>query len=269
MIPQNSKVRDAMAIENFFPIDILMDLCILCSVQMAIDRLRPLRLLASLAWMQGFTVLAYACGPAPIYLTFLQLPACLIAAAILTGASRLRRMFTAAACIFAVSFAGAGFAAAIHAGKGVKLAASTGGIVLIAILLRSRKPARCRWNIEVYAELCGEHVEFPALIDTGNHLREPVSSLPVLVADTDSILPLAEAAWFHQAEKMRHVRYGALGGGGKCPCFKPDRILMRTPGGNYSPAPECWIAIYPGRIPGRVSALAPPEFADAACSRPM
>ena len=258
-----------MAIERFLPIDILMDLCILCSVQLALDRLRPLRLIAALLWMLGFTAFAYLGDPAPACLAAMQLPVCVVAAAMLTGIRQPRRIFSASACIFAGSFAGAGFAAAMPGGKGCGVAASVGGVLLTAFLVRSRRPACCRWNIEVYAEFCGVHAEFPALIDTGNHLREPVSSLPVLVAGVDSILPLAEAAWLKQPEKMRHVHYGALGGGGKCPCFKPDRIRMRAPGRNYVPAPECWIAIYPGRIPGRHSALAPPEFADAAGSRPM
>ena len=268
MMLQSSKVRDAMAIERFLPIDILMDLCILCSVQLAFGRLRPLRLIASLAWMLGFTVFAYLGRPAPARLAAMLFPVCAVAAAILTGFKRPRRILPAAACIFAGSFAGAGLAAAMPGSRGMQIAASIGGIMLVSLLVRSRRPSRCRWNIEVYAELHGAHAEFPALIDTGNRLREPLSTLPVLIADTESILPLAEAAWRNCPEKIRHVRYGALGGGGSCPCFRPDRILMRLPGGNYVPAPECWIAIYPGRIPGHLSALAPPEFADAAGSRP-
>ena len=252
-----------MAIERFLPVDLFMDFCILTAVQLALNHFRLRRILSALAWMLGWTLFSYLGNVQPTILAALQLPVCLIAARILNGR---QRVFMAALGILAGSFAGAGFASAVNRLPALHIPAAVAGVAIVYFLLRRHGHLRFRWNIQVYAEICGAHAEFPALIDTGNHLHEARSRLPVLIAEADCILDLAEAAWMHRPEEMRHVHYGALGGSGKCPCFHPDRILMRTQHGDFRAAPDCWIAIYPGTIPGRICALAPPEFADAADS---
>lgn len=53
------------------------------------------------------------------------------------------------------------------------------------------------------------------------------------------------------------VGYGALGARGKLLCFKPER-LMASYGDAWMRAPDVWVAVYPGQMPGKVTALAPP-----------
>ena len=54
--------------------------------------------------------------------------------------------------------------------------------------------------------------------------------------------------------------FGGLGGCGTVRCFHPDHVWICR-GGQLIPAPEIWVAVYPGRIPGMQRALAPPSFA--------
>ena len=56
---------------------------------------------------------------------------------------------------------------------------------------------------------------------------------------------------------FRMVGYGALGAKGKLLCFKPER-LMASYGDAWMRAPDVWVAVYPGQMPGKVTALAPP-----------
>ena len=58
----------------------------------------------------------------------------------------------------------------------------------------------------------------------------------------------------------RQVAFGGLGGCGTVRCFHPDHVWICR-GGQLIPAPEIWVAVYPGRIPGMQRALAPPSFA--------
>ena len=111
--------------------------------------------------------------------------------------------------------------------------------------------------------LQGASARFPALIDTGNRLREHASGLPVLIVEERAAGEIAALAGTLSPDQMRPLPFGVLGGTGEISCFRCDEIHILLPGYGKTEAPPCWTAIYPGRIPGGTCALAPPEFADA------
>ena len=104
--------------------------------------------------------------------------------------------------------------------------------------------------------------EVTAMIDTGNRLREPFSDLPVLIVSGRCLTTVIDAVCMDEREVLppgfRVVRYRVLGGGGYMRCFRPERISTLK-GREWIDAPDMWVAIYPGGIPGGLDALAPPS----------
>ena len=104
--------------------------------------------------------------------------------------------------------------------------------------------------------------EVTAMIDTGNRLREPFSDLPVLIVSGRCLTTVIDAVCMDEREILppgfRVVRYRVLGGGGYMRCFRPERISALK-GREWIDAPDMWVAIYPGSIPGGLDALAPPS----------
>lgn len=133
-----------------------------------------------------------------------------------------------------------------------------GGLLILSILLSVRRQRLSTWEVTVSLTFRGKSVSFRALIDTGNRLREPVSGLPVLVAEKSLVDGLIDQD--KDANGRRKVSFGALGGSGTVECFHPDLVLIRR-GDHLVRAPEVWVAVYPGKIPGSSRALAPPSFA--------
>lgn len=129
------------------------------------------------------------------------------------------------------------------------------GLVLVSAILNVRSHRMLSWEVTVLIGLKGRSVSFRALIDTGNRLHEPISGLPVLIAEAGLLSDLPV-----DGLPCRRVSFGALGGGGAVKCFHPDAVLIRR-GDQFVRAPDVWIASYPGRIPGSTRALAPPSFA--------
>lgn len=117
------------------------------------------------------------------------------------------------------------------------------------LTVRSKRIMCCEVRVVLWEGL--RRTGFTAMVDTGNRLREPISALPVLIVE-QSVLPTG----FGESLRHRTVRFGALGGGGTLRCFRPDAIGVDF-GKGLRPAPDVWIAVYPGTMPGRVQALAP------------
>lgn len=259
-----------MAVEAYLPMDLLMDAFILCAVQLALGRFQLRRLVRALALLCAHTLLAAFAGARLNWLRGWQglAVAALLAAALLTGSLRPRRVLEAAACMGVAAAVCAGFAAAADGGPGHFLPCAVAGLMLLLSLLRRRRHIRYRWNIELSLERNGVRENFPALIDTGNRLREHRSGLPVLIVEARAIPHLARLAHGLDPSERRSLPYGVLGGAGELECFLPDRARLRTASGREVDAPPCWVAVYPGRIPGRTRALAPPEFAEAADREP-
>lgn len=133
------------------------------------------------------------------------------------------------------------------------------GLFLLNGLLNARTRRVSSWEVNVCLQFRGQCVSFQALIDTGNRLREPISGLPVLIAESSLLQGLLRDEK-DRPVAYRRIAFGALGGGGTIQCFRPDSILIRR-GDSLIPAPEVWVAVYPGKMPGASRALAPPSFA--------
>ena len=239
------------AIEAYFlPLDIGMDLCILVILQAALDRICFPRLLRAQAALCGFTLLFFALPQWKFLLQWMVFPA---AAAFLLDSLRIRRILEGSAALFCGYAAAAGFCTL----AGRRWTAVLAGLAAFGLLMH-RRHIRSRWNIEITIKKNGNTCRIPALIDTGNRLREHKSRLPVLIAEEDALFPIE----IDPAE-CRTLPYGVLGSSGEIACFRADRIMI-----SGRSAPECWVAVFPGRIPGRIRALAPPEFADCTREKP-
>lgn len=245
-----------MRTNAFFPTDMLMDLGVLAILQLTFGSLRLPRLLAAEAILAGCTFAALRLGSPPA----MHLPVLVICSAVATGARRPWRIAEGAVCMLCAYAAAAGFAALTG---GMILPGALIGSGLLLLLFRRRRHGRYRWNIELYLEKDGLSASLPALIDTGNRLREHRSNLPVLIVEASAMPALARHARGMNPSQLRTLPFGVLGGAGEISCFRPDRVDFILPGEGYRPAPPCWVAVYPGRIPGAIRALAPPEFAEA------
>lgn len=94
--------------------------------------------------------------------------------------------------------------------------------------------------------VCGSRaVRFSAVVDTGNVLAEPLSNLPVIVAEKAALCGLEEG------RSMRCVPFASVGGEGRLYAFLPDRI--RIDGREY----DACIAVYDGSLCPEGHALIP------------
>ena len=92
-----------------------------------------------------------------------------------------------------------------------------------SLILNRKRRWQANWRVEIRLEWRGRAAAFPALIDTGNRLRE--------------------------------VAFGGVGGSGVMGCFCPEALKF-----DGAEAGEAfWVAVYPGPLPGGAGALAPPE----------
>lgn len=172
----------------------------------------------------------------------------------------------AAFYLIAFAMAGSALAGGYFLGQrgysiGVKQTMGAGALLFglaVAVILARRGVAalRSRWNradFQTTVEVCvaGRSCRFPGLVDTGNDLREPLSGLPVVVADYQALEPLFPEALrdLYQGcgddavELLRGMEKSSLAGGwsqrlrlipfssvgtkyGMLPGFRPDRLLV-------------------------------------------
>lgn len=142
------------------------------------------------------------------------------------------------------------------------LCSALAGVGLFVWLGRSRRARIATWDVLLFLRTSSGCVRFRALVDTGNRLHEPISGLPVMIVEEKALRrALPDGLDAHTAAQKlpagwRLVRYGVLGSAGTMACFRPQRLLVSY-GGKWLLAPDIWVAVYPGRIPGQVAALAP------------
>ena len=205
-----------MSIESFLPIDLLMDACILAAVQLALDRLHLRRLLRALLALMTYSILAAFLGRRLIWLrTWPGLTAsCLLSSALLTGSLRPRRVLEAAACMCVAALLCGGCASASGGGPVRYLPLVLSGLAVLLTILRRRRHIRFRWDIELSLERDGLCASVPALIDTGNRLREHRSGLPVVIVEERAMPLLARHVRQLAANELCSLPYGALGGAG-------------------------------------------------------
>lgn len=172
------------------------------------------------------------------------------------GASE--RLFRVTLLFFGLSaaFAGAVMACSLMRGEGAALGEVSFGALILAFALfyalfstvfgavtRRRVRGGTR---ELSVSLSGKTVRIPALLDTGNTLRSPLTGLPVAVCSLDAVAPLlpAEAVHILRSEpdvsralvrlseqgnyRFFPVPYRAVGvDGGMLPAFRPDSARLR------------------------------------------
>lgn len=111
-------------------------------------------------------------------------------------------------------------------------------------VIRRRAPAQRDFIVRVHSQ--GRSVTLKCLYDSGNHLTEPFSNRPVLVAERavlEGLLAIPEdvdelppnGVW-------RVVPFDSLGGGGLLPAFVPDSVVAITPQGERTLS-DCYVAV--------------------------
>ena len=148
------------------------------------------------------------------------------------------------------------------AAPAAQAASAAAGAMLFLWTGRARRASLRAWDVQLVLRTQWGTARFRALVDTGNRLHEPISGLPVLIAE-ERVLRKALPPGFDAAAYARRpppgfrlASYGVLGAAGRMACFRP-RALLVSYGGGWLSAPDVWVAVYPGRIPGQVCALAP------------
>ncbi len=239
------------------PMDLAMDLCSLVIVQLVFDRIHLKRLILSEILLCVCTIFSMCLGKPALLVQAAVILAC---GALATGERRPIRIIEAAACL-ACTFGAAAGLAMLSSDNAVLYAPA--GAMLLLLILRRRRNVHLRWNIELFVEKDGTSDYFPALIDTGNRLCERRSGLPVLIVESAAMPHLSALVDKLPKSQTRPLSFGVLGGSGEMRCFKPDKIEISAAGIHSRQAPDCWVAVFPGRIPGTTRALAPPEFVEA------
>jgi len=148
------------------------------------------------------------------------------------------------------------------------VAAAVGGGCLLWRGTTERK-ARNGLRAEVEVATAQGRAWLPALVDSGNLLVDPLSGVPVLVAEADALaacLPPAlwRAAVAGKAEEaalagaVRLLPYHVVGGGGLLPAVRA-RVRWRLPAGETGRRPSALVALAPGALHpgGEVRALLP------------
>lgn len=245
-----------MSIERFLLVNLVMDAALMAVVARSCGTFSPARVLLGAALASAYAAVA-AARPLPWAGIPFRIAALTAMAGLCAGRAN-PRLFRIEALLLAAGALLAGGAAALFPALARPTVAGNGaallGLMLYSELLRRRHPLRagCWMNIALRGR--ERTVRFEALIDTGNHLREPVSGLPVLIAEerlVRDILPDSDG---------RRVPYGGLGGNGWLTCFRPAEAWTER-GSRRAALPGIWVGVFPGRLPGPASALAPCEFA--------
>jgi stage II sporulation protein GA (sporulation sigma-E factor processing peptidase) len=162
--------------------------------------------------------------------------------------------------------------------------------IFIAIILGQRGWATLRRNwhkddfrLNIEIKVAGHSCRMSALLDTGNDLREPISGLPVLVADYQALRPLlpeylrsaiensanhdptlilrelfekGKTAWL---KKLRLVPFTSIGEqNGLLLGFRPDMLIFE--GAGKKQTNQAIICIYPKNLGNGYQAIVNPEI---------
>ena len=243
-----------VSIEIYLMINLLMDTAILSIVARSYGTFRIRRILLAAAICTAYATLA-ACRPQPWSSPLIQIGLLIPISMLVSGNADIRLWSGAGLLLIggAMLTAGAERLMPAHA-AGASIWALLAGLFILALLLSIRKHRQTTWEVEIALAVNGRSARFRALIDTGNRLHEPLSGLPVLIAEETLVRDILPERGY------RRVAFGALGGGGTLACFHPDRIWILR-GKRRHPAPDVWVAISPEPLPGTARALAPGEFA--------
>lgn len=257
----------AVSVEAYWLVNFAMDLLATAIIARSLGRVRWKRVALAAAVGASWAALAQLDA-----LRFLgSLPALaalsLLMAAVAIPPDSLRSTLVSGAALLGGGvFLGGVQLAALRLFRGAGAAAFFAGALLGAGALLAatalRKKRLVTWEVQVFLSAGGGEARFRALVDTGNRLREPFSGLPVLICERGVLADVLPAGYDAlppggAPPGFRQVGYGALGGGGRMNCFRPELCLVDY-GNGYLKSPDLWVAVYPGKMPGGVRALAPP-----------
>lgn len=235
-------------------VNLAADTALLCAVTRIMGCFSWYRIICASALSALYAVLAAArpfWAALPIQMTLLCLVSMILAGHFRSGIFRIAMLLVGGTLM---SGGISGLFSALPCSLLRALSSAWAGSLLLASMLAARHPLRDSWQIGVSLRVGKCRVCFQALIDTGNRLIEPISGLPVLIAESGllkGVLP--QDGW-------RLLRYGALGGCGQLACFHPSEVWILD-SGRRRRAPDIWIAVSPEPLPGAARALAPCEFA--------
>lgn len=251
---------DAMlqSLELYFMINFAVDAALIAVVARANGCLRLRNVLLGGLMSSGYALIVESAYPSLAH-PMIQMLLILLLTLIVCGDPAPRRCGIIAFQLLCGAMMLGGFAGLARKSGEQWIAAGIGaGLLALHLLITTEVRRTINWEVTICVHFRGRSTSFRALIDTGNRLREPISGLPVLIAEQSLLSSI-----FPPNQEMfagRKISFGALGGGGTVRCFRPDLVLIRR-GDSFVRAPEIWIAVYPGSIPGTSRALAPPEFA--------
>ena len=244
-----------MCLETFLWINASLDLCLAMIAARFCRCFSPPRVAASTGLLTAYGTLAFLC-PTPLAGPLFWCTALLLASAILAGTCQPGRVMAVAFTMLCSAMLIDG-GVTLLSGIGLPLGFASGLPASVAAAwayagLRSRR--RTSWLVALRVRVNGREARFPALIDTGNRLREPLTGLPVLIAEASLLkdaLPDACA---------RTIDFSGIGGCGSLRCFRASAVWFDD-GRRRKRAPDAWIAVSPTRLPGAARALAPCEYA--------
>ena len=241
-----------MTIEGFLAINLAADFLLLTSVSRAFGLFSWRRVLAADAACGALAILTEvraAMGP------FVALASPALAALIITrrAAPKLWALFTLTLLGHALLCGGVARLLPLSPALAAPICLVTGAL-LTQLISAGRPPDSRDWQVTLCLRVGGRSARFPALIDTGNRLREPLTGWPVLIAEAPLVRDILPQTGY------RTLSFGALGGEGRMTCFKPDALWIVS-GRKHSRGPDIWVAVSPTPLPGLCQALAPPEFA--------
>lgn len=243
-----------MSIEVFLLVNLAADLTLLCAAARCSGCFSWRRTLAAALLAVGFAVVA-ALFPLPHFVLPAQSLLLILVSMLLSGHLDFRSWSRPALLLCEATLLSGGVASICLSGTrtqagGVLCAVS--GALLTALTCAVRRTTR--WQVRVLLRSPAGTARFTALVDTGNRLREPISGLPVLIAEAKlvrSVLP---------EDGYRILSFGSVGGGGRMACFKPSGVWIER-GRRRTRAPDVWVAVSAHPLPGAYHALAPCEFA--------
>ena len=245
-----------VSIEEYFLINFLMDFLFLYQAARGTWFFHAKRLMLASLFLSAYALLQ----------AMLPLPAALHAFTFVIAASiafplRDRRLFIRAVFLSAVGLLvfGSAVRMCLSLGGGTLMSGVSGalsGFVCMAALKAVYQKQVSGHSARFRVRFKDETAEFTAIIDTGNLLREPLSALPVLIAD-DEALGKRFANKAHREAYFREAAFASVGGEGQMKCLRADEIIMNV-SGKWERAPDMWLGLYPGRMRGSVHALAPP-----------
>ncbi len=243
-------------LDSLFLLNLLADyLLCLCAGRLCALVLRRGRYLSAALFGAAYAAAVFLPG-----MSFLSLPAARLAAGIVMGLVAFGRerqplKCTAVLLLVSAAFGGALWAVSLslgggYSGAGAVLSLPALGLsfaviyALLALLLRARRLLTERRRVLVSVRFLGREAAFPALVDTGNALSDPLTGRHVLVACPHALRPLfcQHSALFEQLppvellEALGHVPelkgrfrllpYSNLSGSGVLPVFRPESLLL-------------------------------------------